>query len=140
MSCVRSIYILCLRDNPKVFITQALSLYLRRLQKAAFDRFLENKFKTGALQKIAVYQGCFPEVFYSSSIEGFVLSLLFGEKRHVPRFKLYRFHVASMWNTRGMFVAVFIGPYQTYMIIVCSYHVMYAFPSESTFYSCLNVK
>ena len=26
------------------------------------------------------------------------------------------------------------------LLVVCSYHVMYAFQNESTFYSCLNVK
>ena len=33
-----------------------------------------------------------------------------------------------------------VGKDQLQIQTVCSYHVTYAFQSESTFYSCLNVK
>ena len=43
-------------------------------------------------------------------------------------------------NTRSPKVCIEYGAFQQLSKAVCSYHVTYAFQSESTLYSCLNVK
>ena len=51
----------------------------------------------------------------------------------------FTFHIPQKASTDHHYIKFIIGLIKA-SLIVCSYHVTYAFQSESTLYSCLNVK